>query len=94
MERQWRDFNIQVPLEIVPSPYRDIVQPVEHYINELDSRWTNDTVTVVIPEFVVNHWYEQILHNQTALLLKGKLLFREGTVVTSVPYHLNQTDDG
>jgi len=93
LERQWKDMGIDVPLEIIPSPYRDLVGPVERYIDELDARWDNDTVTVVIPEFVVGKWYEQLLHNQSALLLKAKLLFREGTVVTSVPYHLNKPGD-
>ncbi|HUQ64506.1 MAG TPA: APC family permease [Acidimicrobiales bacterium] len=94
MEKQWKDFGIDIPLEIVPSPYRDIVEPIDKYLDELDDRWSNDTVTVVIPEFVVKKWYEQILHNQTALLLKGKLLFREGTVVTSVPYHVDHLEQG
>src|SRR5207253_10580362 len=88
LEKQWRQFAIDVPLEIVYSPYRELIGPVERYIDELDDRWDNDTVTVVIPEFVVGKWYEHLLHNQSALFLKGKLLFRQGIVVTSVPYHL------
>jgi hypothetical protein len=88
LEQQWRQFAIDVPLEIVYSPYRELIQPVLRYIDELDDRWDNDTITVVIPEFVVGKWYEHLLHNQSALFLKGKLLFREGTVVTSVPYHV------
>src|SRR5439155_484211 len=90
IEDQWRAFDIDVPLEIVHSPYRELIAPVERYIDELDARWDNDTVTVVIPEFVVDRWYEHILHNQSALILKGKLLFREGIVVTSVPYHVDR----
>ena len=86
MQQQWRDFKIDVPLEIVHSAYRELVQPVQAYIEELDSRWANDTVTIVIPEFVVSKWYHHALHNQTALRLKGSLLFREGIVVISVPY--------
>jgi amino acid transporter len=86
MQRQWREFGIQTPLEVIHSPYRDLVGPVVGFIEELDKRWTNDTITVVIPEFVVTKWYQQALHNQTALRLKGALLFREGIVVTSVPY--------
>src|SRR5437588_485444 len=88
IEAQWRAFGLTVPLEIVYSPYRELVGPIERYIDELDERWDNDTVTVVIPEFVVSRWYEHLLHNQSALILKGKLLFREGIVVTSVPYHV------
>jgi amino acid transporter len=94
LERQWKDLGIDIPLEIVASPYRELVAPVERYIDELDARWANDTITVVIPEFVVGRWYEQILHNQSALMLKAKLLFREGTVVTSVPYHVDHLAEG
>ena len=89
MLRQWEAFRLDVPLEIVPSPYRDLVQAVEGYLDELDERWHNDTVTVLIPEFVVDRWYENVLHNQSALALKLALLDRRGTVVTSVPYHLS-----
>ena len=93
IEKQWRDFGIDVPLTIQFSRYRDLVEPVMEYINQLDMKWDNDTVTVVIPEFVVGKWYEQVLHNQSALFLKGKLLFRENTVVTSVPYHLDSQEE-
>jgi amino acid transporter len=92
IETQWREFGLTVPLEIVYSPYRELVGPIEQYIDELDDRWDNDTVTVVIPEFIVKRWYEHLLHNQSALILKGKLLFREGIVVTSVPYHVDTVD--
>ena len=88
MRRQWEAFKLDVPLEIVPSPYRDLVETVEGFLDELDERWHNDTITVLIPEFVVDRWYENILHNQSALALKLALLDRRGTVVTSVPYHL------
>jgi hypothetical protein len=89
MRRQWEAFGFDVPLEIVPSPYRDLVETVESYLDELDERWNNDTITVLIPEFVVDKWYENVLHNQSALALKLALLDRRGTVVTSVPYHLS-----
>ena len=85
---EWARFRIPVPLEIVHSPYRDFVDPFVAFLDELEDRWGDATVTVVIPEFVVNHWYEQALHNQTAARLKLALLFRPRTVVTSVPYHL------
>ena len=58
------------------------------YVEELEQRWSSDVVTVVIPELVVRRWWQQLLHNQTALWLKARLLFREGTVVTSVPAHV------
>jgi amino acid transporter len=88
IQRQWRDFGINVDLEIVHSKYRELTTPVIEYLDELDQRWNNDSITVVVPEFVVGRWYEHLLHNQSALMLKARLLFREGTVVTSVPYHL------
>ena len=89
IDRQWRDFGINVPLEIKHSRYRELVGPVMEYLDDLDERWNNDTITVVVPEFVVGKWYEHLLHNQSALLLKGRLLFRHGIVVTSVPYHVD-----
>jgi amino acid transporter len=89
IEQQWRDRNIDVPLEIVHSPYRELSRPVMRFIDELDARYENDIITVVIPEFVVRTWWGHLLHNQSALVLKGRLLFRKGTVVTSVPYHVD-----
>ena len=69
----------------------DLVAAVENYLDELDERWQNDTITVVIPEFVMGKLYDvrNLLHNQSALALKAALLNREGTVVTSVPYHVD-----
>ncbi len=89
IEEQWAEHGIDVPLEILYSPYRELTRPVLLFVDEIDARWDNDFVTVVIPEFVVHHWWEHLLHNQSALILKGRLLFRKGTVVTSVPYHID-----
>ena len=61
------------------------------YIDEVDKRRPNDTITVVLPEYIARHWWEHLLHNQTALRIKASLLFRPGTVVTSVPYHLERS---
>jgi hypothetical protein len=88
IERAWRERNIDVPLEIVHSPYRELTRPIMRFLDELDARNENSIVTVVLPEFVVGSWWSQLLHNQSALFLKGRLLFRKGVVVTSVPYHL------
>jgi amino acid transporter len=88
IETAWRERRIDVPLEIVHSPYRELTRPILRFIDELDARYDNDIITVVLPEFVVGNWWSQLLHNQSALFLKGRLLFRKGTVVTSVPYHL------
>lgn len=88
IEEQWEARHIDVPLEIVYSPYRELSRPILRFIDELDAQLENDIVTVVIPEFVVSRWWGHLLHNQSALFLKGRLLFRKGTVVTSVPYHV------
>jgi len=93
IEAQWESYEITVPLEMVHSPYRDLVGSIMKYIDDLDDRWQNDIVTVLIPEFVVTHWWEQLLHNQTALFLKARLLFRPNIVVTSVPVHLDIEED-
>ncbi len=88
MEKEWARFGFDVPLEIVHSRYRDLVAPVEAHLDELDRRWDNDTITIIIPEFVVGvHSLANLLHGQSALALKLALLDRPGTVVTSVPFH-------
>ena len=90
IEEQWAARGLDIPLDIVYSPYRELSRPILKFLAEIDARWQNDIVTVLIPEFVVRRWWEQLLHNQTALFLKGRLLFRPGTVVTSVPYHVRR----
>ena len=90
IEAQWAEYGVDVPLDIVYSPYRELSRPILRFIDEIDDRWANDIITVLIPEFVVRRWWEQLLHNQTALFLKGRLLFREGVMVTSVPYHVRR----
>ncbi len=85
---KWAQWGNGIPLEVRPSPYRSLVRPILHYIDELDARYTDDVLTVIIPEFVPSHWWEHLLHNQTGFLIKAALLFRRGAVVTSVPYHL------
>ncbi len=90
IEKSWAEFDISVPLDIVHSPYRELSGPVLAFVDELDARYENDVVTIVIPEFIVSHWWEHLLHNQSALMLKGRLLFRRDVVVVSVPYHLKR----
>ncbi len=85
---QWESFHMDMPLEVVYSPYRELMRPILDAVEDLDARYDNDIVTVIIPEFVVHRWWEHLLHNQSALLLKGRLLFRKNTVVTSVPYQV------
>ena len=89
--RQWDEFDIQVPLTTLESPYRELVRPVVRHVKGLRRRSPRDIVAVYIPEYVVGRWWEQLLHNQTALRLKGRLLFTPGVMVTSVPYQLRSS---
>jgi len=92
MEADWKRFNFDVPLEILHSRYRDLVEPVEKYLDDLDDRWHSDVVTIIIPEFVVGiRSLANLLHGQSALALKVALIDRPGTVVTSVPFHVPPT---
>lgn len=85
---EWERRGINVPLKILDSPYREITRPVIEYVKGLRRESPRDVVSVIIPEYVVGHWYEHLLHNQSALRLKGRLLFTPGVMVTSVPYQL------
>ncbi|HEY8372007.1 MAG TPA: APC family permease [Pseudonocardiaceae bacterium] len=88
---EWEKHDIPVPLKVVESPYREITRPVVDYVKRIRSNNPRDVVTVFIPEYVVGHWWEQLLHNQSALRLKGRLLFEQGVMVTSVPWQLNSS---
>ena len=90
IREQWERHHIDYPLEIIESPFRDLTGTVEDYLGELDRRWGHDYMTVVIPEFVLPHWYQGVFHNQSALALKLALKFRKDTVVVNVPYHLGE----
>jgi hypothetical protein len=89
IEKQWYAHNITVPLEIVISANEDFTDATIAYVDELNLRSDNTIVTVLIPELFVRHWWQQVLHNQSALLLKGRLLFRKRVVVTSLPYRVD-----
>ncbi len=88
LRERWLKLGIDVNLVILPSPYRELTRPLLRYINQVDRVRDNDVVTVVLPEFVPKKWWQHLLHNQSSLLLKGALLFKEGIIVTNVPYHL------
>ena len=85
----WEKHGIPVELRTVYSPFRELQRPIVRFIDEIDSDVADDFVTVVLPEFVLDHWYEQILHNQSALLLRARLRARPNTIVTSLPFHLS-----
>jgi hypothetical protein len=85
-EKRWAEAQIEVPLETVRSATHEFTAAMLGFIDEIEVRWPNSIVTVIIPEMFVDHWWQHLLHNQSALILKGRLLFRKQTVVTSIPY--------
>jgi amino acid transporter len=87
----WHEAGIDIPLKVIASPYRDVTGPILDYVRTLRKDSPRDVVTVYIPEYVVGRWWEQILHNQSALRLKARLLFTPGVMVTSVPYLLQSS---
>jgi amino acid transporter len=88
IRRKWNEWGCGIPLVILPSPYRSLMQPLLQYIDEVEARYDDDVLTIILPEFVPSKWWQYILHNQTGLQLKAALFFSRGKVVTSVPYHL------
>ncbi|GAA1986973.1 APC family permease [Isoptericola halotolerans] len=91
LRQRWEALDLPVPLRVLDSPYREITRPVLHYVRSLRSESPRDLVVVYIPEYVVGRWWEHLLHNQSALRLKGRLLFTPGVVVASVPWQLSSS---
>ena len=88
IKNDWDSGAARVTLVVLPSPYRSVMEPLLEYIEQVETERPDDYVTVILPEFVPARWWQHLLHNQRALLIKGALLFRPNTVVTSVPFHL------
>jgi hypothetical protein len=88
IQRQWIEADLPVPLTMLDSPFRDITAPLLEHVQRLRSDNPHDLVVVFIPEYVVDRWWDGLLHNQSALRIKLRLLRLPGVVVTSVPYHL------
>jgi amino acid transporter len=89
LEERWSKGGCGVPMVVLASPYRSMLRQLLDYIGRIRERDANSVVTIVIPEFVPRRWWQHLLHNQTALLVKGALLFRRGVVVVDVPFHLH-----
>jgi amino acid transporter len=86
LPREWEERGVPVPLVVIESPYRETVRPVQLYVRALRRDYPDDVISIVIPEYVVGHWWQNLLHNQTALRLKARLLFEPSVTVTSVPW--------
>ncbi|MCX4510418.1 APC family permease [Streptomyces sp. NBC_01619] len=91
LQRKWEEYGIEVPLKILDSPYREITASVLVYVRSVRRESPRDVVAVFIPEYVVGHWWENFLHNQSALWLKSRLRFTPGVMVTSVPWQLSSS---
>src|SRR5262249_10992048 len=85
IRRDWDTWGGRFQLVVLPSTYRSLMEPLLDYIGQVEADRPKDYVTVILPEFVPGRWWQHLLHNQRALLIKGALLFRPNTVVTSVP---------
>ncbi|GAA3724196.1 APC family permease [Plantactinospora mayteni] len=91
VQAEWERHGVTVPLTVIDSPYREITRPILDFVASARRESPRDVVTVFIPEYVVGHWWENLLHNQSALRIKGRLLFEPGVMVTSVPWQLAST---
>jgi amino acid transporter len=89
LRRKWEQWGSGVELVVIASPYRELTRPLLRYVERLRRNGNDNFVTVVLPEFIPARWWQQLLHNQSSLLLKGSLLFKKSVVVVSVPYHLD-----
>jgi amino acid transporter len=87
-EDRWGKYGHGMPLVVLRSPYRTVAGPLLDYLDHLQRQDADQLVTIILPEFVPARWWQHLLHNQTALVIKGALLFRRGVIVTNVPYHL------
>jgi amino acid transporter len=90
---EWEASDVTVPLKVLASPYREITGPILEYIRRINREAPRTVITVFIPEYVVGHWWESLLHNQSALRLKTRLRFMPNVVVASVPWQLNSSSD-
>jgi len=90
--REWVERDVPVPLTVLDSSFRDVTRPVIEHIAHLHHESSRDIVSVFVPEYVVGHWWEHLLHNQSALRLKARLLFQPGVMVTSVPFRLTSAE--
>ncbi|GGJ77806.1 amino acid transporter [Pilimelia anulata] len=92
LQEEWERRELAIPLTVIDSPYREITRPTIEFVKSLRRDAPRDVVTVFVPEYVVGRWWENLLHNQSALRLKTRLLFEPGVMVTSVPWQLSSTE--
>jgi hypothetical protein len=90
--KSWESLEIPVPLKVLDSPFREVTRPILDYVKSVRRDSPRDVISIFVPQYVVGHWWEQLLHNQSALRLKSRLLFTPGVMVVSVPWQLVSTE--
>jgi hypothetical protein len=88
LQQEWADMGMPVPLTVLPSPFREINSPVIAYVTRLRAQWPDSLLAIYLPEYVVEHWWDRLLHNQSAARLKRRLTALQNVVVISVPYQM------
>jgi hypothetical protein len=91
LQADWERYDIPVPLTVLESPYREITRPVLDYVKAIRRDSPRELVIVFVPQYVVGHWWENVLHNQSALRLRARLLFQPGVMITTVPWQLESS---
>jgi hypothetical protein len=91
--KQWQNLEIPVPLKVLDSPFREVTKPILDYVKSIRRESPRDAISIFIPQYVVGHWWEQLLHNQSAIRLKSRLLFTPGVMVVSVPWQLMSSEN-
>jgi hypothetical protein len=91
LQNEWQRYDLPVPLTVVESPYREITRPVVDHVKAIRRASPREIVVVFIPQYVVGHWWENVLHNQSALRLRARLQFQPGVMITSVPFQLESS---
>ena len=91
LQADWERYDIPVPLTVLESPYREITRPVVDYVRAIRRQSPRELVVVFVPQYVVGHWWENVLHNQSALRLRARLQFQPGVMITTVPWQLESS---
>jgi hypothetical protein len=91
LQADWDRYDIPVPLTVLESPFREITRPVVDYVKKIRRASPRELVIVFVPQYVVGHWWENVLHNQSALRLRARLQFQPGVMITTVPWQLESS---
>jgi len=93
LKADWERLEIPIPLKVLDSPFREVTRPILDYVKSIKRESPRDVISIFVPQYVVGHWWEQLLHNQSALRLKSRLLFTPGVMVVSVPWQLISSEN-